>query len=411
MSRIIIKPSGATSMWQRMHSTTVSHSCAISMPLRASSCSHRRRRCWSLIVAASVAFCSPFASTYAFFPEQSFLTNQHSFAKFSRGCSCANHIVYYPRIQRPASSSLRISSQLTDIDLTPLYLSSIAGASTCIGAAIVFAFPVDTATRTRSISPQMLSFSLALAGSVMLTVCAVSILPECLESVQTIQDLTQRSIFFAGGAGLYYLLSKLVLPEPEDIILKQWGTSESLDGKGKTTLGLTKQQRRSWRLAVLLFLSLLLHNIPEGFAVAASAIQNDKLGYAVTIAIAMHNIPEGLAISVPCLAARPDLPWLAFVMASVSGLAEPIAALVPLLLVSSEQKEYVDALNMDNVLAFAAGIMILVSFSELLPEARRQLNEDKNGSINTHGLYYYGGLAAGCVLMYGTEAFLASALE
>lgn len=84
----------------------------------------------------------------------------------------------------------------------------------------------------------------------------------------------------------------------------------------------------------------------------------------------MHNIPEGLAISVPCLAARPDLPWLAFAMASASGLAEPIAALVPLLLVSSDQEGYIDALSMDNVLAFAAGIMTLVSLSELLPEAK-----------------------------------------
>merc|ERR1711933_155827 len=93
----------------------------------------------------------------------------------------------------------------------------------------------------------------------------------------------------------------------------------------------TKDQRKAWRISVLLFISLLIHNFPEGLAVAASAVRSEKLGFTVTIGIMIHNIPEGIAIAVPCLAARPNQPWLAFVMASVSGLAEPAGALVALL--------------------------------------------------------------------------------
>lgn len=370
-----------------------------------------------MIFVALIALCFPVVSTYAFIPERTvqvtktYLDQHRPFHNALEICSPQGSLQCQCKERSSPLPLLRLST-LQDIDLAPLYLSSIAGASTCIGAAIVFMFPVDEDSSTRSISPEVLGFSLALAGSVMLTVSAVSIIPECFGNIHTVQDVAERMVCFAGGTGMYYLLSKFALPDPDDIIREQWGTSEALDSNGISALALTNEQRKSWRLAVLLFLSLLLHNIPEGFAVSASAIQNDELGYAVAIAIAMHNIPEGLAISVPCLAARPDLPWLAFAMASASGLAEPIAALVPLLLVSSDQGGYVGAPSMDNVLAFAAGIMILVSLSELLPEARRQVNENDTpgGATDSNDVYYFGGLAAGFVLMFGTEAILASAL-
>ena len=61
----------------------------------------------------------------------------------------------------------------------PLYLSCIAGASTCIGAAVVFCQP--TYNGKRVVPPGMMAFSLALAGSVMVTVSIISIIPECLQ--------------------------------------------------------------------------------------------------------------------------------------------------------------------------------------------------------------------------------------
>ncbi|GAX10368.1 hypothetical protein FisN_3Lh580 [Fistulifera solaris] len=85
--------------------------------------------------------------------------------------------------------------------------------------------------------------------------------------------------------------------------------------------------QRAWRVALLLFLSLLVHNFPEGLAVAASTLHSPQLGITTTIAIALHNIPEGIAVAVTCLAARPNAPWMAFVLASASGLAEPAGAL------------------------------------------------------------------------------------
>jgi len=380
--------------------------------------------------------------------------------------TCRSNVNAIATTNRSASSALHsslLSFQDTVTDWTPLYLSSIAGASTCIGAAIVFAFPVNPTTGLRDISPQMLCFALSLAGSVMITVSAFGIVPESLVSVGTTEELACRIGSFVVGGGLYYLISHYLLPEPEEVILDSIGNSRStcnveqgaeegrqLDGgllMAPATIGAdsslympdtrsdskisTPQQQRAWRLAVLLFISLLFHNFPEGLAVSASAMENDRVGFLVAAGIAMHNIPEGICIAVPCLAARPDSPWLAFVMASVSGLAEPIAALVPLLLLSGEAGESLTG-GMGNVLAFAAGIMVMVAVWELLPEARRQLsigstpsrsstehqtpkdgNSDKNMSVSKRGdgeAYYLGGILSGFVLMYGTETYLDGAL-
>ncbi len=167
----------------------------------------------------------------------------------------------------------------------------------------------------------------------------------------------------------------------------------------------TSEARRANRVAMLLFFSLLLHNFPEGLAVAASALESDQLGLTVTVGIMIHNIPEGIAIAIPCLKARPDSPMLSFILASVSGLAEPAGAFISLVFLRGVEKRSSEAGedrpvggegSLENVLAFVAGIMITVSFLELLPEAKR--HSEKSGKTA-----YYAGLIAGCVVMVATE--------
>lgn len=99
-----------------------------------------------------------------------------------------------------------------------------------------------------------------------------------------------------------------------------------------------------------------------------------------------------LAIAVPCLAARPDRPWLAFALASGSGLAEPLGAAVALLILRTSH----DVLPMENVLSFVAGIMIMVALCELFPEAKRQDSK----------LYFAAGTLSGILIMTATELYL-----
>lgn len=124
-----------------------------------------------------------------------------------------------------------------------------------------------------------------------------------------------------------------------------------------------------------------------------------------TIGIMVHNIPEGIAIAIPCLAARPDKPWLSFILASVSGLAEPMGAFVALLFLRDIDGNNTSAttttskiLNLENILSFVAGIMIMVALWELFPEAKRHATDTMK--------YFWYGTVSGVIIMVLTELYL-----
>jgi len=199
------------------------------------------------------------------------------------------------------------------------------------------------------------------------------------------------------GAGAFAAL-RMLLPEPEYAKLKDdeddlemvHSTSAADSGSGVKrrqnaergslasleageALGVTgaaaddaeKKHAKHWRLAVLLTVALTAHNFPEGLAVAVSSLSSDHLGFVVMAAIAMHNIPEGIAIAMPVLEATGSR-WRAMQMAVLSGLAEPLGALVAVTVLPAN---FVEGRGMDALLCGVGGVMTSVAFTELLPEA------------------------------------------
>lgn len=140
----------------------------------------------------------------------------------------------------------------------------------------------------------------------------------------------------------------------------------------------------------MLVLAVTLHNIPEGMAVgvtfAGVLTENTTMtlagAFALSVGIAIQNFPEGAIISMP-LKSQGLSKTRAFIYGALSGIVEPAAAFLTILLTG-----FVVPL-LPYLLAFAAGAMIYVVVEELIPEAQT----GAHSNISTVGV------AAGFVLM------------
>jgi ZIP family zinc transporter len=119
------------------------------------------------------------------------------------------------------------------------------------------------------------------------------------------------------------------------------------------------------RMGVLTAVGIGIHNFPEGIVVFSSAVTGNVVhGFIVALAVGLHNIPEGISVSLPILAATGSRKK-AFFYSFISGLAEPVGALIGYLILMP----FLTPGLISGLLAFAAGIMVYISLDELLPAA------------------------------------------
>ena len=129
-----------------------------------------------------------------------------------------------------------------------------------------------------------------------------------------------------------------------------------------------------------LVLAVTLHNLPEGMAVgivcAGWMYGNEKISFmgamALAIGIAIQNFPEGAIVSMPLLAEGVPK-WKTFLYGVLSGIVEPIGAILVLLAAGTLIP------MMPYFLSFAAGAMIYVVVEELIPE----MAEGEHSNIGT----------------------------
>ena len=139
----------------------------------------------------------------------------------------------------------------------------------------------------------------------------------------------------------------------------------------------------SLKRSILLISAITIHNIPEGMAVgvtfAGALAQNAGItiagAFALAIGIAIQNFPEGAIISMPLKSEGVSKPK-AFLYGTLSGIVEPIGAVITILLTNAVVP------ILPYLLSFAAGSMIYVVVEKLIPES--QAGEHSN--IGTIGV-------------------------
>ncbi|MBB5830809.1 zinc transporter ZupT [Brachybacterium aquaticum] len=251
--------------------------------------------------------------------------------------------------------------------LVAFLLTLLAGGATSIGAAL--------GVLGRGTSPKALAGGLGLSAGVMLYVSFVELMPAgaaVLSGGGATGPVSGRGMAIATGAffagiALIAVLDRLV---PEPVSPHEFhGRMEGSHGHAALrTLEEQASDRalraRLLRTGTVTALVLALHNVPEGFATFVAALQTPEVAIPVVAAIALHNIPEGLAVAVPVRRATGSRSK-AFWLATMTGLAEPVGAVIGYLLLAP----LMSGGAMGAILAGVAGVMVFVSLDELLPAA------------------------------------------
>jgi ZIP family zinc transporter len=218
----------------------------------------------------------------------------------------------------------------------------------------------------------LLSFGLGFSCGVMVFISLAVLLPQATEQMGHVLGEKPGGWLalgcFFGGILISSVIDKLV-PEPDNPHeavslddIKRATVESSGPGWPETN---EVQNQALARLGLLSALAIGVHNFPEGMATFAAALTDLSLGLSVAVAVAIHNIPEGIAVAVPIYFAtrnRSRAFWQSF----ITGLAEPAGALLVWLVLLP----FINDVIISAMLAAVAGIMVFISFDELLPTAK-----------------------------------------
>jgi len=255
--------------------------------------------------------------------------------------------------------------------LFALGLTVFAGLATGIGSLIGF--------MSKEFNPRFLTVALGFSAGVMIYVSMVEIFVKARDSLSISfgdkMGYVWTTVAFFAGIAVIALIDKLIpsYENPHEMNVEQ-KIEDSTDD----------QKKRLMRMGVFSALAIGIHNFPEGLATFMSGLSDPTLGISIAVAIAIHNIPEGLAVSAPIFYATKSRKK-AFVLSFMSGLAEPIGALIGYFVLRSI---FNDAM-FGMIFASVAGIMVYISLDELLPTAEE---------YGEHHLAI-GGLIAGMAVM------------
>lgn len=230
---------------------------------------------------------------------------------------------------------------------------------TTLGAAMVFLMKKEMNKKVEKI---LLGF----ASGVMIAASVWSLLIPSIEMAET-----QGKVAWIPAA-IGFLLGIVFLLVLDSVVPHMHLESEKPEG-----------MKAKLKKTTMMVFAVTLHNIPEGMAVgvtfAGALAQNAGItmagAFALAVGIAIQNFPEGAIISMPLKSEGVSKPK-AFLYGTLSGIVEPIGAIITILLTNAVVP------ILPYLLSFAAGAMIYVVVEELIPES--QAGEHSN--IGTIGV-------------------------
>lgn len=238
-------------------------------------------------------------------------------------------------------------------------LTLFAGLSTSVGAVLAFF--------SKEKNYKVLSLGMGFSAGVMIYVSFIEILQKSNHAFSTLfnDSILGESLalfcFFA-GIGLSAFIDRII---PKDVNPHEPKSNNELQELKPDNHNSVVQKSSLHRTGIFTALAIGIHNFPEGFATFIASLNDITVGVSIALAIAIHNIPEGMAVSLPIYHATGDKKK-AFRYATLSGFAEPIGALIGFFLLYPIMGEA----TLGVTFGVVAGIMIYISFDELLPAAR-----------------------------------------
>ena len=235
--------------------------------------------------------------------------------------------------------------------LQAFILTLLAGMSTAIGSLI--------ALFARRTNLKLLSFSLGFSAGVMIFLSFADLLPTSKKAFTANLGNTKGSIMavicLVGGLIIAAIIDKLI-PSFDN---PQFTKTVEANSKPENASSLV-------RMGVVSAIALTLHNFPEGIATFMASYADIHLGIPVAFAVALHNIPEGIAVSIPIFYGTGKR-LKALKYSVLSGLSEPLGAIAAYFILAP----FINELLLAGIFAAVAGIMIYISFDELLPSAEK----------------------------------------
>jgi ZIP family zinc transporter len=233
-------------------------------------------------------------------------------------------------------------------------LTLFAGLATGIGSVLAFL--------SKGFNPKFLAVSLGFSAGVMIYVSLVEIFFKAKESLVSAHGNSigywYTVIAFFGGITVIAIIDKLV---------PSFGNPHEIRNVDKDQdIEQMIEKHKLLRMGMFSALAIAIHNFPEGLATFMGALHDPVLGVSIAVALAIHNIPEGIAVSVPIYYSTKNRKK-AFIYSFLSGLSEPVGALIGYFLLSS----LFNATTFGIVFAGVAGIMVYISLDELLPTAEK----------------------------------------